>query len=158
MLVVNRIIIVVLAKHEIAPRLWFLREPKHVGAIVGIIIVFKIPMILKLCASVGIINSVFDTIDARCKHEDCSGYVSTVVDYTLDKSQLAAITESYTPAVQHFDTMLSRKFWQQSSCDGVPHPKNRDQEKKLSFVTIKKMEHCKYTRKRNLLSVADLLA
>jgi hypothetical protein len=27
-------------------------------------------MILLLCASVGIINSVFDTIDARRKHED----------------------------------------------------------------------------------------
>ena len=38
----NRIIIVVLAKHEIAPWWWFLREPKHVGAIVGILI----PMIL----------------------------------------------------------------------------------------------------------------
>jgi len=42
----NRIIIVVLAKHEIAPWRWFLREPKHVGAIVGILIVFNIPMIL----------------------------------------------------------------------------------------------------------------
>ena len=41
-----RIIIVVLAKHELAPWLWFLREPKHVGAIVGILIVFNIPMIL----------------------------------------------------------------------------------------------------------------
>ena len=40
------IIIVVLAKHEIAPWWWFLREPKHVGAIVGILIVFNIPMIL----------------------------------------------------------------------------------------------------------------
>ena len=35
----NRTIIVVLAKHEIAPWWWFLREPKHVGAIVGILIV-----------------------------------------------------------------------------------------------------------------------
>jgi len=35
----NRIIIVVSAKHEIAPRLWFLLEPKHVGTIVGILIV-----------------------------------------------------------------------------------------------------------------------
>ena len=42
----NRIIIVVLAKHEIAPWWWFLREPKHVEAIVGILIVFNIPMIL----------------------------------------------------------------------------------------------------------------
>ena len=42
----NRIITVVLAKHEIAPWWWFLREPKHVGAIVGILIVFNIPMIL----------------------------------------------------------------------------------------------------------------
>jgi hypothetical protein len=42
----NRIIIVVLAKHEIAPWWWFLREPKHVGAFVGILIVFNIPMIL----------------------------------------------------------------------------------------------------------------
>jgi hypothetical protein len=42
----NRIIIVVLAKHEIAPWWWFLREPKHVGANVGILIVFNIPMIL----------------------------------------------------------------------------------------------------------------
>ena len=38
--------IVVLAKHEIAPWWCFLREPKHVGAIVGILIVFNIPMIL----------------------------------------------------------------------------------------------------------------
>jgi hypothetical protein len=30
---------VVLAKQEIAPWLWFLREPKHVGAIVGILII-----------------------------------------------------------------------------------------------------------------------
>ena len=35
----NRIIIVVLAKHEIATWWCFLREPKHVGAIVGILIV-----------------------------------------------------------------------------------------------------------------------
>ena len=35
----NRIIIVVLAKHEIAPWWWFLREPKHVGAIAGILTV-----------------------------------------------------------------------------------------------------------------------
>ena len=42
----NRIIIVVLAKHKIAPWWWFLREPKHVRAIAGILIVFNIPMIL----------------------------------------------------------------------------------------------------------------
>ena len=42
----NRIIIVVLAKHETAPWWWFLREPKHVGVIVGILIVFNISMIL----------------------------------------------------------------------------------------------------------------
>jgi hypothetical protein len=42
----NRILIVVLAKHEIAPWWWFLREPKHVGAIIGILIVFNISMIL----------------------------------------------------------------------------------------------------------------
>jgi hypothetical protein len=42
----NRIIIVVLAKHEIATWWWFLREPKHVGAIVEILIVFNITMIL----------------------------------------------------------------------------------------------------------------
>jgi hypothetical protein len=42
----NRIIIVVLAKHEIAPWWWFLREPKHVEAIVEVFIVFKIPVIL----------------------------------------------------------------------------------------------------------------
>jgi hypothetical protein len=42
----NRIITVVLAKQEIAPWWWFLREPKHVGAIVGSLIVFNIPMIL----------------------------------------------------------------------------------------------------------------
>ena len=35
----HRIIFVVLAKHEIAPWLWFLREPNHVEAIVGILIV-----------------------------------------------------------------------------------------------------------------------
>ena len=35
----NRIIIVVLAKHWIAPWWWFLREAKHVRAIVGILIV-----------------------------------------------------------------------------------------------------------------------
>jgi hypothetical protein len=33
----NRTTIVVLAKHKIAPWWWFLREPKHVGAIVGIL-------------------------------------------------------------------------------------------------------------------------
>ena len=42
----NRIIIVVLAKHEIAPWWWFLREPKHVGTIIGILIVFNNPVIL----------------------------------------------------------------------------------------------------------------
>jgi len=42
----NSIIIAVLAKHEIAPWWWFLREPKHDGEIVGIFIVFNIPMIL----------------------------------------------------------------------------------------------------------------
>jgi hypothetical protein len=40
----KRIIIVVLAKQEIAPWWWFLREPKHVEAIVGILIVFNIPV------------------------------------------------------------------------------------------------------------------
>ena len=35
----NRTIIVVLAKREIASWWWFLSEPKHVGAIVGILIV-----------------------------------------------------------------------------------------------------------------------
>jgi hypothetical protein len=35
----NRTTIVVLAKHEIAPWWWFLREPKHVEAIVGILII-----------------------------------------------------------------------------------------------------------------------
>ena len=66
----NRIIIEFSAKHEIAPWWWFLREPKHVGAIVEILIVFNIPTILKLCVSFGIIKKYFDTIDARCKHED----------------------------------------------------------------------------------------
>jgi len=42
----NRIISVVLAKHEIVPWWRFLREPKHVGAIVGILIIFNILMIL----------------------------------------------------------------------------------------------------------------
>ena len=42
----NRIIIVVLAKHKIAPWWWILHEPKHFGTIVGILIVFNIPMIL----------------------------------------------------------------------------------------------------------------
>ena len=42
----NRIIIVVLVKHEIAPWWWFVREPKHVGVIVEILIVFNIPVIL----------------------------------------------------------------------------------------------------------------
>jgi hypothetical protein len=42
----NKIITVVLAKHEIGPWWWFLRGPKHVGAIIGILIVFNIPVIL----------------------------------------------------------------------------------------------------------------
>ena len=42
----NRIIIVVLAKHEIAPWWWLPSEPKHVRAIFVILIVFNIPMIL----------------------------------------------------------------------------------------------------------------
>jgi hypothetical protein len=42
----DRIIIVVLAKHETAPWWWFLREPKYVGEIIGILIVFNIPVIL----------------------------------------------------------------------------------------------------------------
>ena len=42
----NRIIIVALAKHEVAPWWWFLREPKHVRAIIGILIDFNIPVIL----------------------------------------------------------------------------------------------------------------
>ena len=42
----NRTIIVVLAKHEIAPWWWFLREPKYAEATVGILIVFNIPVIL----------------------------------------------------------------------------------------------------------------
>jgi len=42
----NRTIIVVLAKHEMAPWWRFLREPEHVGVIVGILIVFNVPMIL----------------------------------------------------------------------------------------------------------------
>ena len=46
MLKTIKILVVVLAKHEIAPWRWFLREPKHVGAIVRILIVFNIPMIL----------------------------------------------------------------------------------------------------------------
>jgi hypothetical protein len=35
----NITIIIVLAKHEIAPWRWFLREPKHVGVTVGILTV-----------------------------------------------------------------------------------------------------------------------
>ena len=35
----NRTTIIVLAKHEIAPWWCFLSEPKHVGTIVGILIV-----------------------------------------------------------------------------------------------------------------------
>jgi hypothetical protein len=42
----SRITTVVLAKHETAPWWWFLREPKLVGEIVGILIVCNIPMIL----------------------------------------------------------------------------------------------------------------
>jgi hypothetical protein len=42
----NRIKIVALAKHEIAPWRWFLREPKHVGPTVEILTVFNIPVIL----------------------------------------------------------------------------------------------------------------
>jgi len=42
----NRIIIVVLSKHEIAPWWYFLREPKYVEAVVGILTVFNIPMTL----------------------------------------------------------------------------------------------------------------
>ena len=42
----NRIIIVVSAKHEIAPWWWFLCEPKHIGTIIGILIVFNIPVIV----------------------------------------------------------------------------------------------------------------
>ena len=38
--------IIVSAKHEVAPWWWFLRGAKHVGAIVGILIVFNIPVIL----------------------------------------------------------------------------------------------------------------
>jgi hypothetical protein len=34
-----RIITVVLAKHKMTPWWWFLREPKHVGATIGILIV-----------------------------------------------------------------------------------------------------------------------
>jgi hypothetical protein len=46
MLKTIKILVVVLAKHEIAPWLWFLREPKHVWATVGILIVFNVPTIL----------------------------------------------------------------------------------------------------------------
>ena len=35
----DRTIIAVLTKHEISPWWWFLREPKHVGATLGILIV-----------------------------------------------------------------------------------------------------------------------
>jgi CBS domain containing-hemolysin-like protein len=37
--IVTVVLTVVLAKHEIAPWWWFLREPKHAGATVGILIV-----------------------------------------------------------------------------------------------------------------------
>jgi hypothetical protein len=53
-----------------APWWWFLREPKHVGATVGIFNCFSIPVILWLCASLWNNKSAFDTVDARYKHED----------------------------------------------------------------------------------------
>ena len=53
----NRTIIVVLAKHEIAPWWWFLREPKHVGAIVGILIVLIFLWFCNCVHQFGITNS-----------------------------------------------------------------------------------------------------
>jgi hypothetical protein len=50
--------------------LFIIPTDAHNCKIIGMLKTIKIPMILLLCASVGIINSVFDTIDARRKHED----------------------------------------------------------------------------------------
>jgi hypothetical protein len=64
------IITVVLAKYEIAPWWLFLREPKHVGATVGILIVLIFLWFYICVRQVGRIKKCFATIDARYKHED----------------------------------------------------------------------------------------
>ena len=64
----NRIITVVLTKYEIAPLWWFLREPKHVGAIMGILFWHSCDFII-VCISWNNKNC-FDTVDARRKHEE----------------------------------------------------------------------------------------
>jgi hypothetical protein len=50
-------IIVVLAKHKMAPWWWFLREPKHIGATVGILIVLTSLWFYNCVHHCGIIKS-----------------------------------------------------------------------------------------------------
>jgi len=57
----NRIIFLVLAKHEIAPWRWLLRKPKHVGAIVEILIVLIFPWFYNCVHQFGIIKKCLDT-------------------------------------------------------------------------------------------------
>jgi hypothetical protein len=65
-----RNITVVLAKQKMAPLWWFLREPKHVGVNVGILIVLIFLWFYNCVHRCGIIKKCFDTVDARYKHED----------------------------------------------------------------------------------------
>ena len=89
----NRTIIVVLAKHEIALWWWFLREPKHVGAIVGILIVLTFLWFYNCVHQFGIIKKCFDTVDARCKHEETT-VVIHAIGHDIQKEQYIHIHAS----------------------------------------------------------------
>jgi hypothetical protein len=124
----NRIISVVLSKHEIAPWWWFLREPKHVGASVGILIVFNIPMILYLCISVGIIKECFDTVDARCKHEECIFFFTKVPVILVRFGWISKFPNRF------FETFSNTKFNENLSSGSRVIPCWRTDMKKLIVI------------------------
>jgi hypothetical protein len=41
-----------------------------------------------LCASVGIINSVLDTIEARCKHEEGRNHIFSIITIIRKKQMI----------------------------------------------------------------------
>jgi hypothetical protein len=104
---------VVLAKHELAPWWWFLREPKHIGAIVGILIVLIFLWFYNCVHQFAIIKKCFFTVDARCKHEEYLEFSTlfrlwshSSTQYTYKKSLTCPVKSA--PSVLHYNPLSSR--------------------------------------------------
>jgi hypothetical protein len=84
-----------------------------------------------LCASVGIINSVFDTIDARCKHEDVK------ILFGIEKFKILSIAkgklEMRNSTTEDDDTMEAMKE------DGIYSYLGHVQSKQIKHAQMKLM-------------------